>query len=79
MPNDGTRIDYLSALFEAGFGSRLLISQDICTKIHLTRFGGEGYTHILENVTPMMERKGLGKAEIRMLCVDNPARMLTLV
>ena len=33
----------------------------------------------LENVIPMMERKGLGKAEIRMLCVENPARMLTLV
>jgi phosphotriesterase-related protein len=78
MPNDATRIDYLVGLIQAGFGERLLVSQDICTKIHLTRFGGESYTHILENVIPMMELKGLGKDEIRMICVQNPAGVLTL-
>jgi phosphotriesterase-related protein len=77
MPNDATRIDYLCALIEAGFAERLLVAQDICTKTHLTRYGGESYSHILENVVPMMERKGLGKQEIRKLCVENPARLLT--
>jgi phosphotriesterase-related protein len=78
MPNDATRISYLHALIEAGFGDRLLVSQDICTKIHLTRYGGEGYTHILENVIPMMDRAGIGKEEIRLLCVENPARVLAI-
>jgi phosphotriesterase-related protein len=77
MPNDSTRIDYLIALGEAGFGERLLVSQDICTKIHLTRYGGESYSHILENVLPMMERKGMGKREIDAIRIENPRRLLT--
>ena len=78
MPNDATRIAYLRALIDAGFGDRLLVSQDICTKIHLTRYGGESYTHILENVIPMMDRAGFGKEEIQKLCVENPARVLAI-
>ena len=77
MPNDATRIDHLMALGDAGYGDRLLISQDICTKLHLTRYGGESYCHILENVIPMMERKGLSKGVIEQICVDNPRRLLT--
>jgi phosphotriesterase-related protein len=76
MPNDAMRISYLRALIDAGFGEKLLVSQDICTKIHLTRYGGESYTHILDNVIPMMERSGFSSDEIRMLCVENPARVL---
>jgi phosphotriesterase-related protein len=77
MPNDATRIDYLMGLLEAGFGARLLVAQDICTKLHLTRYGGESYSHILENVLPMMERKGMAKHEIEAICVQNPREVLT--
>jgi phosphotriesterase-related protein len=76
MPNDATRIGYLRGLMDAGFGDRLLVSQDICMKVHLTRYGGESYAHILENVIPMMDRAGFGKEEIRKICVENPARVL---
>jgi phosphotriesterase-related protein len=76
MPNDATRIGYLRGLMDAGFGDRLLVSQDICMKVHLTRYGGESYAHILENVIPMMDRSGFGKEEIRRICVENPARAL---
>jgi len=76
MPNDATRIGYLRGLIDAGFGDRLLVSQDICMKIHLTRYGGESYAHILENVIPMMDRAGFGKEEIRKICVENSARVL---
>ena len=78
MPNDATRIDHLIHLGEAGFLERLLIAQDICTKIHLTRFGGESYSHILENVVPMMELKGMSKDEIETITVRNPARVLAI-
>ena len=77
MPNDGTRIDYLMGLCDAGFSERLLVSQDICTKLHLTRYGGESYAHILENVLPMMERKGMDKRVVATICVENPTRVLT--
>jgi phosphotriesterase-related protein len=79
MPNDATRIDYLIKLIEAGYRDKLLISQDICTKIHLTKYGGEGYYHILENVIPMMEHKGINEEDIGALTVQNPARVLTFL
>ncbi len=79
MPNDATRVNYLMALIERGFGEKLLISQDICQKIHITRYGGEGYAHILQTVLPVMKRKGMSDREVQALTVDNPARMLTFV
>jgi phosphotriesterase-related protein len=78
MPNDATRIGYLRALIDAGFRDRLLVSQDICMKVHLTRYGGESYTHILENVIPMMDVAVFGEEEIRKICVENSARVLAI-
>jgi phosphotriesterase-related protein len=77
-PNDGTRVDWLMALFEAGIGDRILISQDICQKVYLRRYGGAGYAHIVENVIPLMRRRGMAEDEIRMLTIANPAAALVL-
>ncbi|WP_157683644.1 phosphotriesterase family protein [Microlunatus soli] len=45
-------------LIERGHLDQILISQDICHKTNLRRCGGEGYTHILRHVVPLMRRKG---------------------
>jgi phosphotriesterase-related protein len=79
MPNDATRIDLLMALGERGYWNQLLISQDICLKAHLRKYGGEGYAHILANVRPMMLRKGLTQGQINDLLIGNPAKALTMV
>lgn len=79
MPNDATRVDHLRALMDAGYAERLLVAQDICKKHSLKRYGGEGYSHILDNVVPLMQRKGWSEAEINTVLVDNPARVLTLI
>jgi len=79
MPNDATRIDYLIALIERGYRDKLLISLDICHKTQLSRYGGDGYSHILDDVLPMMQRKGMSKADIDALTIRNPANMLTFV
>ena len=78
MPNDATRIDYLRVLIAEGYGDRLLVAQDICRKTALRAYGGEGYAHILENVVPVMRRKGMSDAEIDAIIIDNPARILAL-
>ncbi|MGW4959165.1 phosphotriesterase family protein [Nonomuraea sp. NPDC004186] len=77
-PNDRTRVEWLQMLIEAGFGDRLLIAQDICQKVYLRRYGGPGYTHILENAIPLMRRMGLTEAEITALTVTNPATALAM-
>jgi phosphotriesterase-related protein len=79
MPNDAVRIDYLMKLMDAGYGDKLLISQDICSKHRLTKYGGEGYSHILRNVLPVMKRKGMSEEDIETITVRNPAKMLAFL
>ncbi len=78
MPNDATRVDYLRTLIAARHGDRLLVAQDICRKTALRTYGGEGYAHILEDVVPVMRRKGMSAAEIDAILIENPARVLAL-
>lgn len=77
MPNDATRVDYLIGLAKRGYRDKLLVSQDICHKTQLARYGGDGYNHILDNVLPIMRRKGMSNEDIEALTVRNPARMLS--
>ncbi|MCF6476319.1 aryldialkylphosphatase [Nonomuraea sp. MG754425] len=76
MPNDATRVDHILDLIDGGHASQILISQDICHKTNLVRYGGEGYAHILEHVLPLMRRKDVSDAHIAQITVANPARAL---
>lgn len=78
MPNDATRVDHLARLISEGYRDQILIAQDICHKTNLRRYGGEGYTHIIDHVLPLMRRKGFSSADISSITIDNPRRALTL-
>ena len=78
MPSDGQRLDRMVKLLEGDTASRLLISQDICTKHRLTRYGGHGYYYIIESVVPFMRKKGISDEAIRQIIVKNPARLLPM-
>ena len=75
-PRDLDKVKGLKRLIDDGFGEQLLISQDICFKILLKAFGGQGYDHILRNILPMMRKAGIGDEVIRQLMEENPARLL---
>lgn len=79
MPNDAMRINYLMQLLADGYGEQLLVAHDICRKTALVRYGGDGYDHILRNVVPIMQRKGMSAAEIQMILEGNPARIMAFV
>ena len=76
MPNDGKRLDFFMHLRDEGRLGQILMAQDICNKHRLTKYGGHGYAHILENVKPIMRRKGFLAEEIDQILVGNPARAL---
>jgi phosphotriesterase-related protein len=78
LPTDATRVDYLLGLIDAGCVDQLLVSHDICAKTRLIKYGGEGYAHILENVLPIMRRKGMAQATIDRILIGNPRRALQL-
>jgi len=76
MPNDGGRLRLIGALVDAGLADRILISHDIYSKVHTSRYGGEGYGHILERVVPRFQQYGLGGELWRQFLVTNPAAVL---
>ena len=75
-PSDRERMDCLVELLDAGFGDRLLIAHDVCTKVQLLKYGGFGYGHILRSIVPRLRRRGVDEATVRKLLVENPARVL---
>jgi phosphotriesterase-related protein len=66
-------------LVEAGYGDRVLLSQDVCTKSQLKHYGGEGYSFILDKFLPLLRTKGVTEEQIHKFMVANPARVLTFV
>ena len=76
LPNDAMRVDQVGELFAAGYGRQVLVSHDICNRSRMSRYGGEGYTHLLTRVVPMMRRKGFDDHQLAIIFVDNPAAML---
>jgi phosphotriesterase-related protein len=78
LPMDRDRIRLIRAFADRGHEGRILVSQDICTRTRLRRWGGHGYGHLFRNVPPLMARLGLGPDLIARLLRANPLRLLTL-
>jgi phosphotriesterase-related protein len=78
LPTDMGRLRLILALARDGFGDRIAISHDICTKTRLRHWGGHGYGHILRNVTTLMQRLAFPETLKRALIRDTPIRLLTL-
>jgi phosphotriesterase-related protein len=75
-PTDQERIDDVKAIFDAGQGHRVLISNDICMKMRLHKYGGWGYDHIQTNLLPFFVKVGFSLADLDTLFVQNPRRLV---
>lgn len=76
LPTDYMRLDLMRRLIDRGHLCRLAMSQDICIRTRLTRYGGHGYSHIPLHVMPMMARRGFSETEIEQILCDTPIRLL---
>ena len=79
MPSDAKRMDDIAWAISEGYGSQIVIAQDICHKNQLLKYGGYGYSYILVHVIPRMRARGFTPEAIRGILVDNPAAALTFV
>nr|DBA25191.1 TPA: hypothetical protein GDO54_012749 [Pyxicephalus adspersus] len=77
MPSDNDRIIALRSLISHGYEDRIVISHDIHTKNRLVKYGGHGYSHILNNIVPKMLLRGISKESIDKILLENPKRWLT--
>ncbi|MBM3945706.1 MAG: hypothetical protein FJ317_09530 [SAR202 cluster bacterium] len=76
IPNDVQRMERVEYLIDAGYEDQVVIAQDIFLKSQMTKYGGKGYGHIMNNIVPRMRKRGFTETQIRKLLVDNPARVL---
>ncbi|MBI2965190.1 MAG: aryldialkylphosphatase [Chloroflexi bacterium] len=79
MPSDYQRIEQLMGLIWDGHLERVVLAHDNCTKHRLREYGGHGFDHIPSTITGWMKRKGMSQAQIDMLLIENPRRVLTFV
>ncbi len=77
LPSDNERIWTLKEQIRRGNLAHILISQDVAFKICLTRWGGHGYAHILENIVPRLRSEGITEEQIQTILVENPRRFLS--
>jgi predicted metal-dependent phosphotriesterase family hydrolase len=75
---DTQRARNVKSVIDAGYGDRLLLSQDVCLPHHLRWFGGIGYGYLLEQFVPMLRDVGVTDEQIDTLLVANPARVLSI-
>jgi len=68
------RADNVAALWKAGFGAQIMLSNDICKISQLTFYGGCGYQNVITNFYPLLKARGLTQDQITTMTVANPGR-----
>jgi phosphotriesterase-related protein len=74
--HDIERVQVIKELIDAGFADRILITNDLCFKTMLHRYGGWGYDHIVTHIVPMLLEVGVTRQQVDTLIVENPKAFL---
>jgi phosphotriesterase-related protein len=74
--DDVQLVTQIMQLITEGYLSQILMSQDIYFKHQLVTYGGYGYAHILRDIVPVMQYKGMSDEQIHTLLEENPKRLL---
>jgi len=75
---DSQRIALLVDLLDRGYERQIVLSQDVCAKIDLARFCGNGYGHVVNRIVPLLKHHGVTEAQIERMLVDNPREILSI-
>ena len=79
MPNDYQKINFIKHLVEKGYSNKILLGHDIYSKHRLKKYGGHGYSYILEMILLRMQDYGITKKDIDNMIIENPKNILTLI
>jgi len=79
-PVDDTRgaVEAIITLTERGYSRQLMMSQDVCTKVQLKAYAGNGYDYVLTEVVPHLRSRGVSEKDIENMLVLNPARLFAI-
>jgi phosphotriesterase-related protein len=73
---DIERVQVIKELVDAGFVNKILITNDLCFKTMLHRYGGWGYDHIITHIVPMLMEVGITRQQVDTLVIENPKILL---
>ncbi|MBC7813595.1 MAG: phosphotriesterase-related protein [Burkholderiales bacterium] len=74
---DQLRAEFVARLIQAGYGSQILLAGDTARRSGWAAYGGKpGFTNILTNFVPLLKANGVNEDTIKLLLIDNPARVL---
>lgn len=71
------QVTLILRLIDAGYGERIVLSQDVCRHGHLTSYGGHGYNFVVGEFVPRLLAADVPPAQIDQFLVTNPARILS--
>jgi phosphotriesterase-related protein len=71
-------VELIVELLERGYGSQLLLSQDVHDNSQLKANGGFGYTYLQQHFLPTLRTAAVGEGELAQMTADNPRRILTI-
>jgi phosphotriesterase-related protein len=73
--DDEREADIIMEMVRAGYEKQILLSLDT-TRARLKSYGGgPGLAYLIENFIPLLLRRALTETQIRLFCVENPARV----
>lgn len=75
--SDAQRIQKILHLIAEGYGDKILISHDVHACHQLTKYGGIGFSHILDYAVPKMLLKHISQEDIDKMLIFNPKAWLT--
>lgn len=78
LPNDKERILAIRNQIDKGHINHIFTSHDIAYKSMLKKFGGHGYSHIKENIFPIMKKLGFLDCELKQITELNPKRVFSI-
>ena len=72
--------NYLDCTFgSGGYSKKILLGHDIYSKHRLKKYGGHGYSYILEMILMRMITMGISQKDVNKMIIENPKKILTLV
>ena len=75
--SDLQRIEKIIKLIDHGYVDKILMSHDIHACHNLTKYGGIGFSHILDYSVPKMLELGITQTNIDKMLISNPKAWLT--
>jgi phosphotriesterase-related protein len=74
---DSARVEGLLELLRAGHAHNIMLANEVAFKCCYKKYGGYGYSHVLENIAPELRFKGVKQEQIDTMLIENPKEFLS--